>query len=261
MHQQAQTCNIVYTATMPQETDLGAMNHRQFAHPDALVFDMDGVLVDSEPLHQRAKREALSKAGITVPESLFANYIGRSDKIMIYEVAAAHGLSAQRSDEILESKHRIYESLEHTLHPVPGAIEFVRWAGSRYRLALATSATRRNRQATLKLLQIESLFEVAVDSASFSQPKPSPEVFQVVLERLALAPVACLVIEDAVNGIVAAKAAGCFAAGLTTSFSGATLRASGADIVVGSYSELKTFLSAGEPEQGIQQSPKRTTCK
>jgi beta-phosphoglucomutase-like phosphatase (HAD superfamily) len=87
------------------------------------------------------------------------------------------------------------------------------------------------------------MFEVAVDSASFSQSKPSPQVFQVALERLGLAPRACLVIEDAVSGIVAARAAGCFSAGLTTSFSEAALRAIGADIVVGSYSELKTLLT------------------
>jgi|ERR1700730_3394304 HAD superfamily hydrolase (TIGR01509 family) len=261
MHEQVQTRNTVYTESMQREANLWVRNRLQFGHPDALIFDMDGVLVDSEPLHLRAKREALSKAGIMLPESLFANYIGRSDKAMIYEVAAAHGLSAQRSDEILDSKRRIYESLEHTLRPVPGAIEFVHWASSCYRLALATSATSRNRQATLKLLRIESMFEVAVDCASFSQSKPSPEVFQVVLERLNLAPTACLVIEDAVSGIIAARAAGCFSAGLTTSFAEATLRASGADIVFGSYSELKTLLTAREPEHGIEQSSKGTTCK
>jgi HAD superfamily hydrolase (TIGR01509 family) len=211
-------------------------------HFEALIFDMDGVLIDSEPLHERAKREALLEAGIIVPESLFANYTGRSDKAMIYEMAAAHGESEERCAEILSRKHRIYESLEHTLRPVPGAIEFVLWAKPRYRLALATSATSRNRETTLKSLQIESMFEVAVDSASFSQPKPSPEVFQIALERLGLAPAACLVIEDAVNGIVAARAAGCFSAGLTTSFSKASLREAGADIVVGSYSELKSLL-------------------
>jgi beta-phosphoglucomutase len=122
----------------------------------------------------------------------------------------------------------------------------VHWAKSRYRLALATSATSRNRVTTLKSLQIESMFEVAVDSASFSQPKPSPEVFQIALERLGLASTACLVIEDAVNGIVAARAAGCFSAGLTTSFSESALREAGADIVVGSFSELKTLLTSRE---------------
>ena len=221
----------------------------QSHHVEALIFDMDGVLINSEPLHERAKREALLEAGIVVPESLFANYTGRSDKVMIYEVAAAHGESEERCAEILSRKHRIYESLEHTLRPVPGAIEFVHWAKSRFRLALATSATRRNREATLKSLQIELMFEVVVDSASFSQPKPSPEVFQIALQRLGLAPAACLVIEDAVNGIVAARAAGCFSAGLTTSFPEASLRAAGADIVVGSYSELKTLLTARETNE------------
>jgi HAD superfamily hydrolase (TIGR01509 family) len=212
----------------------------------ALIFDMDGVLINSEPLHERAKCEALKEAGIAVPEALFANYTGRSDKARIYELAAAHGASEERCAEILGRKHRIYESLEHTLLPVPGAVEFVHWAKCRYRLALATSATGRNREATLKSLQIESMFEVVVDSASFSQPKPSPEVFEIALERLGLASTACLVIEDAVNGIVAARAAGCFTAGLTTSFSDVSLREAGANIVVGSYSELKTLLTARE---------------
>ena len=220
-----------------------AMNHSQLGQLNALIFDMDGVLIDSEPLHERAKREALLEVGIIVPESLFARYTGRSDKAMIYEVAAGHGLNEQRSAEILDRKHRIYESLEHRLRPVAGAIEFVHWASARYRLALATSATSRNRQATLKLLGIESMFEVAVDSASFSQPKPSPEVFQIAVKRLGIAPTACLVIEDAVNGIVAARAAGCFSAGLTTSFSEASLREAGADVVVGSFSELRTFVA------------------
>ena len=215
----------------------------------ALIFDMDGVLLNSEPLHERAKREALKEAGIEVPEALFASYTGRSDKAMIYEVATAHGESEERCAEILGRKHRIYESREDTLLPVPGAVEFVHWAKAHYRLALATSATGRNREATLKSLQIESMFEVVVDSASFSQPKPSPEVFQIALERLGLAPAACLVIEDAVNGIVAARAAGCFSAGLTTSFPEASLRAAGADIVVGSYSELKTLLTARETNE------------
>ena len=85
---------------------------------EALIFDMDGVLIDSEPLHARAKREALLEAGIVVPEPLFAKYVGRSDKAMIYDLAAGHGFNEQRSAEILERKHRIYESLEETLKAI-----------------------------------------------------------------------------------------------------------------------------------------------
>jgi beta-phosphoglucomutase len=214
---------------------------------EALILDMDGVLINSEPVHEQAKRQALEEAGIVVPDALLARYTGSSDRAMIYEVAGAHGESEERCAEILGRKHRIYESLEHTLCPIPGAIEFVHWANTRYRLALATSATTRNRKSTLKALQIESMFEAVVDSASLLHPKPSPEVYQITLERLTLAPTACLVIEDAVNGIAAARAAGCFSVGLTTSFSEASLRKAGADLVVGSFSELRALLRAASP--------------
>ena len=160
---------------------------------EALIFDLDGVLIASDALHERAKRDALSEAGIMGPESLLANDIGRSDKA-ICQIAAAYGSSERRSAEILNRKHRVYESPEPALCPVSGAVEFVHWTKSRYRLALTISATRRNPETTLKPHQIECMFEVAVDGTSFWQPKPSTEVFQIALERLGLAPTACLVI-------------------------------------------------------------------
>ena len=211
-------------------------------HPHALIFDMDGVLIDSEPLHERSKREALQQAGIEVPEARFASYTGRSDTVMINDLAAEHGLDAERSAGILRAKHVIYESLEHELQPVDGALEFLRWAKPRFRLAVATSATARNREATLKMLGVAELFEVAVDAAWFQHPKPSPEVFEIALQRLSVAGSACWVIEDAVNGILAAKAAGCFAVGLTTSFSAEALLEAGADLVVDTFAELENAL-------------------
>ncbi len=230
---------------MPVLTERASANEARRAPPLALIFDMDGVLVDSEPVHERSKREALSAAGIVVPESRFASYTGRSDTVMIDDLAAEHGLDAERSAGILQSKHAIYESLEHTIEAVSGAIAFLQWADRRFRLALATSANQRNREATLAMLGIAPLFEVAVDAADFEQPKPSPEVFQIALQRLGLGPEVCWVIEDSVNGILAAKAAGCFAVGLTTSFVEEALRAAGADLVIENFGELQTALERG----------------
>ena len=210
--------------------------------PIALVFDMDGVLINSEPLHERSKREALLQSGIHVAEERFANYIGRSDTVMIQDLAAEHGLTEQNGLDILRLKHHIYESLEHELLPVPGALAFLEWANSRYRLALATSSNHRNRVATLDRLGVAPLFEVAVDAARFTHPKPSPEVFQIALNDLGLEPGACWVIEDAVNGILAAKAAGCLAVGLTTSFTRQQLLAAGADLVVDTFAEFQHAL-------------------
>ncbi len=210
--------------------------------PLALIFDMDGVLIDSEPVHERSKREALAQSGIAVANERFAHYIGRSDTVMIQDLAAEHGLGESEGAEILRLKHNIYESLEHTMQPVEGAVDFLNWAASRFRLALATSANQRNRRATLDRLGVAPLFEVAVDAASFTHPKPSPEVFLNALRGLQLDAADCWIIEDAVNGILAAKAAGCFAVGLTTSFSREALKAAGADLVIDTFAELEQAL-------------------
>ena len=210
----------------------------------AIIFDMDGVLVDSEPLHEHAKREALRRAGIDVAQERFAAYTGRTDRAMIFELAAEQGRSASESDAILLDKRRIFQDLEHSLQPIDGALPFVRWAHARYRLALATSATPRHREASLERLGIASLFEVSVDSAQVTEPKPSPEVFQKAVAQLQLSAEDCWVIEDSVTGIVAAKAAGCFAVGLTTTFSGAVLREAGADLVVETFTQLRSRIEA-----------------
>ena len=220
------------------------MNSSAISKPQALIFDMDGVLINSEPLHERSKREALAQAGIEVPEERFASYTGRSDTVMIADLAAENGLDPARSAEILRTKHAIYESLEHELEPIEGGVEFLRWAENRFRLALATSANTRNRKATSEILGIAPLFETAVDAADFEHPKPSPEVFQIALRRLELSPDVCWIVEDAVNGIVAAKAAGCFAVGLTTSFSREALLDAGADLVIENFDELRSSLES-----------------
>ena len=212
--------------------------------PQALIFDMDGVLINSEPLHERSKREALAQAGIEVPEERFASYTGRSDTVMIADLAAENGLDEAKGAEILKAKHVIYESLEHELEPIEGGVEFLRWAQHNFRLALATSASTRNRKATSEILGIAPLFETAVDAADFEHPKPSPEVFQIALRRLGLTADVCWIVEDAVNGIVAAKAAGCFAVGLTTSFSRQALLNAGADLVIENFDELRRHLES-----------------
>jgi beta-phosphoglucomutase len=211
--------------------------------PAALIFDMDGVLVDSEALHERSKREAFRRAGITVPEERFATYIGLSDKAMIDDLASEFSLSAAQSAEILRQKNAFYETLEPTLRPISGALDFVHWSHQHFRLALATSATSRNRQFLLKMFAIESLFEVVVDAAQFKVPKPSPEVFEITLKKLSLEATRCWIIEDSINGLIAAKLAGCFAVGITTSFSRQRLHSAGADLVVESFAQLHSRLA------------------
>jgi beta-phosphoglucomutase len=211
-------------------------------NPKALVLDMDGVLIDSEPLHKSTKRQALCSAGIEVDESAFSRYIGRSDRAMITDLAKIHGHSEDGIEAILAEKDRLYALGQSDLRPVPGAIEFVYWAYRKYRLALATSATAQNRKYTLASLGMTSFFEVAIDSSFVVHPKPSPEIFEKAIAQMELAPSECWILEDALNGVVAARKVPCFTVALTTSFGESDLLRAGADVVVDQFSEIQSLL-------------------
>ena len=206
--------------------------------PLGLIFDMDGVLVDSEPLHKRAKELAFAEIGIFLPEHVYDLYKGRPDRTMVPEVLNAHG-RASEAERVLHSKNVFYEQIERDLQPIPGAADFVCWAAARFRMALATSATPRNRVEALRMLGIENCFQSIVDTERFQRPKPEPEIFQVAMRDLALQPQQCWVIEDSIAGIGAGRAAGTFTVGITTTFDRETLLSAGADLVVDSFSELR----------------------
>jgi HAD superfamily hydrolase (TIGR01509 family) len=204
---------------------------------------MDGVLVDSEPLHKRAKELAFRQVGIELSESVYDSYKGRPDETMLPEILREHG-GLERLAELSRLKREFYESIEHEQQAVPGAVEFVMWAKSRYRIALATSATPRNRRAALERLGIGDAFEVIVDHGRRPRPKPDPEVFQMAMRELGVGAGECWIIEDSLNGVVAAKAAECVTVGITTTFEAEKLAAAGADVVVESFSELRGMLEA-----------------
>jgi beta-phosphoglucomutase len=208
----------------------------------AIIFDMDGVLIDSEPAHKLAKERAFARFGITLPEAIYDHYKGSTDETVMNElVPTIPGLNVD-AQEMLRLKHQEFEAVEHTALPIDGAKEFVNWAKAKFRIALATSATPRNRQAALRLLGLSDSFDYVVDASGFSRPKPDPEIFQIALRGLKADPAECIVIEDSLNGVLAGKAAGCRVVAITTTFSEALLRKSGADQVVHNFQELRRWL-------------------
>jgi len=226
----------------------------------AIVFDMDGVLIDSEELHAHAKRIAFAHAGIALTHADLRAYVGRSDAIMIDEIGTRYELTNHQRSVVLDEKTRIYEQEEKGIKIVPGAIEFVRWAAQHYRLALATSATPRNRTATLDRLGIANLFEVVADLGDVSEPKPSPEIYLLTASRLALPPSKCMVVEDALTGVLSAKRAGCCVAALTRTFPAHELIEAGANFTFRGFASLKHFLDVSEREdtQWLRQCPQPT---
>jgi len=207
-----------------------------------IIFDMDGVLIDSEPAHKLAKQRAFARFGITLPEALYEQYKGRPDQTMMSEVVPTLPDLKIGVQEMLLRKHREFEAVEHLARPIEGAQEFVSWAKTRFRIALATSATRRNREAALLLLGLADSFDFIVDASGFSRPKPDPEVFLIAMRGLTADSSQCLIVEDSLNGVIAGKAAGCRVAAITTSFAQALLLSAGADDIVHNFQELRKLL-------------------
>ena len=108
----------------------------------ALIFDLDGVIIDTEPLHAEAKRITFEKYGIAVPERLYAEFRGRSDLDMVEHVVRELAGGALSALEVVSHKHEVFGALHDRIAPVVGALEFIRLARRHVeKLALATSAT------------------------------------------------------------------------------------------------------------------------
>jgi beta-phosphoglucomutase len=203
----------------------------------ALIFDLDGVLIDTEPLHKKAKHMAFAEFGLAVPEPLYDAFRGRSDQDMAEAMARTYGAAGLAWQSVVARKHAIFEVLEHEIEAVPGAIDFVRAARTRFgNLALCTSATEWNQRYAFDRFDLAPCFDVVVHAGMLTRTKPDPEPYRVTVEKLGLPAEACLVIEDSRNGILSAKGAGCRVAGITTSFTQTELE--GADLVVDSFAEL-----------------------
>lgn len=198
----------------------------------AVVFDMDGVLCDSEPfICEAACRMFAERHGVRVAPRDFEPFVGAGEDRYLGGVAERHGV-ALRMPEDKALTYRIYlEVIRGRLAPLPGVRDFV--AGCRrrgLRLAVATSADRVKLDGNLRELGLpEALFDACVTGDDIARKKPAPDIFLLAARRLDLAGFDCLVVEDAPNGVRAAKGAGAMCLGLTSSFSAAALRAAGAD--------------------------------
>jgi HAD superfamily hydrolase (TIGR01509 family) len=176
---------------------------------EAVVFDMDGVLVDSEPFGFEALRRVMARHGLPYGEEENAEFLGRTTLDSCRILKARHRLP--ESEEILADWY-IEEMLEQIargpipMAGVPAVLREVRAAG--YRMALASSAEPRVIDANLAALSLRPLFEAVVSGTQVPRGKPAPDVFLAAAERLGVPATACLVVEDSRNGLLAAKAAG-----------------------------------------------------
>jgi len=173
-----------------------------------VVFDMDGVLVDSAGPHFESWRLLGEEYGVAVTRQRFAATFGRQNRDIIPMLFGA--VSPERSAAMSERKEEIYRELIRGRVPaVEGAAELVRsLAASGVPMAIGSSGPRENIDLVLAGMGVADLIEVIVSADDVTRGKPDPQVFALACERLGLAASRCVVIEDAPAGVEAAKAAG-----------------------------------------------------
>ena len=212
--------------------------------PKAIIFDMDGVLVDTEPVHKKAELQACRDYGFDPPPEEWRAFKGIRERDIFTAVAKKAGAWPVNVDDLIRRKTAIYLGLiAKDLPVVPGAADFVRLAKAKVGvICLATSTTRTIAETTLRSLGVLGLFDELVTGEDVGRGKPDPEIYRLACSRCGLEPQDCLVVEDSDNGIKAAAGAGCCVIGITTSFPRDHLIAAGADQVVDDYGELGRLL-------------------
>lgn len=216
----------------------------------ALIFDCDGVLVDSEVLAQRVELAALSDIGLEyAPEEFTRRFTGSSAQDM--NAAIAEEFQSRFSqpippyffDQLAQAIHRAYE--QH-LDPIEGAVELATaWPTLK---AVASSSSADLVSLKLGKVGLREVFHPHVFTADHARAKPHPDLFLMAARELGVDPAQCLVLEDSVNGVTAAKRAGAQVIGFTggahcTDHQHLELKQSGADWTFAHFDEVADFLS------------------
>jgi len=175
---------------------------------DAVVFDLDGVLLDSEQVWDEVREALARERGGRWSERAQADMMGMSSpewSRYMHEVVGLAEPPQEINDEVVR---RMLERYRVRLPLLPGAVDAVRRVGARWPLGLASSSNRPLIDAFLEAVGLADAFEATVSSEEVAAGKPAPDVFLEAARRLAVEPTACAAVEDSANGIRAARAAG-----------------------------------------------------
>ena len=173
----------------------------------AYLFDCDGTIADSMPLHYVAWRNALAAWNCTFSEEQFYAWAGFAVAKIISLLNEMHGLSMP-VEEVARRKEELYLESLPSLRAVPEVLEHIDLQYGRIPLAVVSGSTRESVSASLRFLHLLDKFETLVCAGDYRQSKPDPEAFLIAATRLNVKPDSCLVFEDGELGIAAAKAAG-----------------------------------------------------
>ena len=209
---------------------------------DAVIFDMDGVIVDSEPIHEMSFLELWQEMGYGDNHGIhFPDFYGRSDRVLWETFIEKHhppqpieellGLREERLLQILRDKQPIFD----------GVPKLVQCLAKQLPLAVASGSVHRIIDEVLAMRDLRRYFRCTASSEDVEKPKPAPDTFLLAARRLGVMPKKCCVIEDTVSGVLAGKAAGMTVLAITNTFKANALEQAGADQVFQTYEDIGGF--------------------
>jgi beta-phosphoglucomutase len=208
-----------------------------------LIFDLDGTVTLTQQFHAKAFGIVFKRHGLDYTETDDARYSGRGAHCTFPEFFQEHGiaLTPEQVEEYAAEKHAEYRKIIRSaeIKTVPGVVKFLERQKARgMKIAMATGNRVENADELLTRANIKHYFEEIITNRDVKKSKPEPDIFLKAAERLGLKPDECLVLEDAVNGVTAARKAGmrCIATDKTTPKE--KLLEAGAERVIGSFEEV-----------------------
>ncbi|PYX94378.1 MAG: hypothetical protein DMG71_12590 [Acidobacteria bacterium] len=205
------------------------------ANVHSVIFDMDGVIIDSHPAHRRAWQEFLRSVGKEVADHELDFILDGRKRPEILR----HFLGDVSQPQLVEygkTKDYFFQRMSLEVRPIAGVIDFIAELSRQgVRLAIATSASETRTHSTLQRLNLIDHFAVVVTGNDVVDSKPDPAIYKLVCQRLQSVAKRSLAVEDAVSGIRAAKGAGLKCVGVADSRCGEKLRSAGADHVIENF--------------------------
>ncbi|MDR3140709.1 MAG: HAD family phosphatase [Tannerellaceae bacterium] len=207
----------------------------------AVFFDLDGVIIDSEPIHAKAKKLTLDEYGIDYPASLFDDFTGQTDEAFFKYVSEASDTERRPAGLLLQRKQKLFVELLPEMKFVDGFLSFHQKVKEKgLKTALVSSTSTYTFELINKIFRIRHLFDLMITEKDTVRHKPHPAPYLKALQTLPASTDTTIVIEDSPNGIISAKKAGCNVFALTTSFKADKLGS--ADKIFHNYSELADYL-------------------
>lgn len=199
----------------------------------ALLWDLNGVLVNDEAVQQECWKQTFQEAGVKLPDNWWLIILGRKTRVSLREIDES--FSPERIENLIKRTRSLYGKRIEEITPGPGVPEMLRAAKQRgVKQAVVTGASPEDLTQALKIIDFSPYMEAVISGDQVEKSKPDPEGYLKACAKLRVAPTECWVIEDSPAGIKAGKAAGCKVLGLTTTLSPEQLRE--ADLITGELS-------------------------